>query len=415
MLYGGRGGAKSWGIARALLLMGANRQLRILCAREIQKNIEESVHQLLADQIAALELGGFYEVQRAKIIGKNGTTFSYAGLKHNAAGLKSHEGCDICWVEEAHAVSAHSWDILIPTIRKDGSEIWISYNPELEEDETHQRFVVNPPADAEIIEINWRDNPWFPAVLDQERQTSLARVAAGLKSQADHDHTWEGKCRKALEGAIYGRELEWLHANNRITEVPHVVGIPIFTFWDIGRNDTTAIWFMQRIGMTNRFFDFYEDRLQNLSFYIGKLREFAMTKGYQFGRHYLPHDVEVTDISREDCKSRKEVLEDARIGEIHTVPRVDDLREGIDVTRRAFSGCWFDKDGCKNGLHALRHYVREYDEKHQVYRQTPLHNWASNAADAFRQFGQGFVGDDGSGQGMNGWRKGKSKRSAMTV
>ena len=117
VLYGGRGGAKSWGIARTLLVLGASKPIRILCAREIQKSINESVHQLLKDQIQALGLSDFYEVLNNEIRGKNGTLILFAGLKHNVHNIKSKEGVDICWVEEAQTVSRTSWDTLIPTIR----------------------------------------------------------------------------------------------------------------------------------------------------------------------------------------------------------------------------------------------------------------------------------------------------------
>ena len=148
VLYGGRGGAKSWGVARALLILGAKKPIRVLCAREFQTSIKDSVHKLLCDQIEALGLLGFYEITQASIRGSNGTEFAFAGLKNNVANIKSFEGVDICWVEEAQTTSRLSWNILIPTIRKQDSEIWITFNPELESDETYQRFVLNPPSDC---------------------------------------------------------------------------------------------------------------------------------------------------------------------------------------------------------------------------------------------------------------------------
>ena len=175
VLYGGRGGAKSWGIARALLIQGAAKPLRVLCAREIQKSIGDSVHKLLSDQIKALGLAGFYEVQKTVIRGRNGTEFTFHGLKHNVTNIKSAEGADVCWVEEAQTVSKSSWATLIPTIRKPGSEIWVSFNPELEDDETYQRFVANPPTGAVVVKVNWSDNPWFPDVLRQEKDDLKAR------------------------------------------------------------------------------------------------------------------------------------------------------------------------------------------------------------------------------------------------
>src|SRR5215469_3476512 len=141
VFYGGRGGGRSWNFARPLLLIGTQRTTRNLCVRELQKSISESVHLTLADQIQNLGLESFYDVQAAKIIGKNGTTFSFEGIKNNVNKVKSYEGIDYCWVEEANKVSRGSWTVLIPTIRKEGSEIWISFNPELETDYTFARFV----------------------------------------------------------------------------------------------------------------------------------------------------------------------------------------------------------------------------------------------------------------------------------
>ena len=160
--YGGRGSGKSWSYARALLIKAANEAIRVLCAREIQKSIKQSVHTLLNDQIQALGLGAFYEVLEAEIRGLNGSTFSFTGLATNTVeSIKSFEGCDVVWVEEAQTVSKKSWDILIPTIRKPNSEIWVSFNPNIDTDDTYTRFVVNPPENAKVVKVNYTDNPWF--------------------------------------------------------------------------------------------------------------------------------------------------------------------------------------------------------------------------------------------------------------
>lgn len=168
--YGGRGSAKSWGFARSLLVQAASRKMRILCTREVQKSIKDSVHKLLSDQIQAMGLGGHFDVLNTEIRGINGSEFIFGGLAdHTVESIKSYEGIDVCWVEEAQSVSKRSWDILIPTIRKEGSEIWVTFNPELDTDETYKRFVENSPTDSVVVKMNWRDNPWFPPVLNQER------------------------------------------------------------------------------------------------------------------------------------------------------------------------------------------------------------------------------------------------------
>ncbi|UZO91755.1 PBSX family phage terminase large subunit [Roseomonas mucosa] len=200
ILHGGRGSAKSWSIARALLILAASRPLRILCAREFQNSIRESVHKLLSDQIENLGLMPFYSVQERAITGRNGSEFIFEGLRHNATKIKSMEGIDIVWVEEAQTVSGASWDLLIPTIRAPGSEIWISFNPDLEEDETYQRFVIMPPSGALVIQMNWSDNPWFPDELRAEKDDLLA------KDVDAHDHIWGGQIRKQVTNPLWPAE-----------------------------------------------------------------------------------------------------------------------------------------------------------------------------------------------------------------
>ena len=195
---GGRGSAKSWSIARMLVIRGYAQPTRWLCCRETQKSIKESSHRLLADQIEALGLGGFYDVQRDAIKAPNGTEFAFAGLKdHTTDSIKSYEGFDGAWIEEAHSVSERSGQVLIPTIRKPGSELWWSYNPDQEDDFVHQLAAI-PDDDTLVIDINWRDNPWFPEELERERRKLLA-INADL-----YDHVWEGKCR-SVAGLLFKR------------------------------------------------------------------------------------------------------------------------------------------------------------------------------------------------------------------
>ncbi|MFC4728807.1 PBSX family phage terminase large subunit [Coralloluteibacterium thermophilus] len=196
---GGRGSAKSWSIARLLAVRGYVEPTRWLCCRETQKSIKESSHRLLADQIKALGLGRFYDVQDKLIKAPNGTEFSFVGLKeHTADSIKSYEGYDGAWIEEAHSVSERSAQVLIPTIRKAGSELWWSYNPEQEDDFVHQLAGQDDP-DTLVVDINWRDNPWFPGELDKERR-KLQAINDDL-----YQHVWEGKCR-SLAGLLFKRD-----------------------------------------------------------------------------------------------------------------------------------------------------------------------------------------------------------------
>ena len=174
--------------------------MRILCAREFQRSIAQSVHQLLSDQIRELGLEDRFEVEKARIAGRNGSEFTFAGLRHNIDSIKSIEGSDVCWVEEAQTCSQATWEKLIPTIRKDGSEIVVTFNPELETDETYRRMVLNPPPGAWVQKITWRDNPWFPDVLRAEMQHCRETDPDAFLT------IWEGNCRQALTGAIFAND-----------------------------------------------------------------------------------------------------------------------------------------------------------------------------------------------------------------
>lgn len=655
VLYGGRGGAKSWGIARALLLMGTTKAIRVLCAREVQTSIGDSVLQLLEDQINQLELTDFYEVQKTSITGKNGTTFGFEGLRHNVNSLKSYEGADICWVEntlvdgkpiqdikvgdvvssynhetqrvekrkvtykfktpkpgavykliynggryiigtgnhpiylenrgytplkdvtpkdyiyvqetkltrnsplsrklwgnyrnkhtreetklckkwwavllglckgkeqqedeskqsdeqsknkgkddtytkqskrwqwerihespilalrktwtwmverigyndwykanqlqggfskrllqaggrvrrestsreeskrggqeekriltkyrvdsveiqkqedtrrhggsntgdyvynlevevnnnyfangvlvhncwveEAVTVSKNSWDVLIPTIRKDKSEIWISFNPELEEDETYQRFVLNPPKDSYLINMNWRDNPWFPRVLEQEMEETKER------SQADYDNIWEGHPRSAVEGAIYQDELRLAHEENRITKVPYDESKPVNTYWDLGHSDQTAIWFIQQSGYEYRVLDYYSNSHKKLGHYLKELQD----REYLYGTHYFPHDAKAQQLAADKTieQQAREVLKNVGV-----VPQ-GRIQDGIEQTRLKFPHCHFDAEKCADGLSALRRYAYARDLQTGKISINPKHDIWSHGSDAFRTF-----------------------------
>lgn len=195
--WGGRGGGKSWAIARALVILGAHKKLRILCAREIQHSIADSVHKLLIEQIAELGLESRYRVTQNAILGINGTEFIFKGLRFNVREIKSTEGIDICWVEEAQSVSEESWAVLIPTVRKAGSEIWLSFNPLNEDDPTYQRFVIHTPPDAAVHKVGFRENPWFPDVLRREME---------YLKQVDYEaylHIWGGEVRRISDAIIF--------------------------------------------------------------------------------------------------------------------------------------------------------------------------------------------------------------------
>lgn len=375
ILYGGRGSAKSWGVARTALIQSAEKPLRWLCAREIQKTIAESVHRLLADQIQLMGLTEFYRVQENVITGANGSEFVFAGIRNQSVvNLKSFEGVDRCWVEEAQVVTKKSWDILTPTIRRPGSEIWITFNPELDTDETWQRFVEHPPQGAVLIPMNWRDNPWFPAELEQERQDLKKRDPEGYET------VWEGRCRPAVEGAIYRREIEAMHAAKRLRPVPYDPLLKVHTVWDLGWNDRTSIICVQRVGGELRLIDFIEDSHRTLADYVEELK----SRKYNWGTDYLPHDgasqrLESSGLSAQDILHK--------LGRsVYIIPK-GDVEAGIKAARVTFGRCYFDVDRCTPLVGHLKRYRRQINTTTQE-PMGPLHDEHSHAADAFRGLAQ---------------------------
>lgn len=196
--HGGRGGAKSWQVARMLLVRAHQRKTRILCVREFQNSIADSVHRLLCDQIGCLGLGPYFSATANGIKSACGSEFLFKGLRRSINEIKSTEGVDICWVEEAQTVGEESWKILIPTIRKEGSEIWVTFNPDEESDPTFQRFIVNTPPGAKVILVNYYDNPWLPETLRLEME--YCRAA----NSDDYRHIWLGECRRRSSAEVFG-------------------------------------------------------------------------------------------------------------------------------------------------------------------------------------------------------------------
>jgi phage terminase large subunit len=372
ILYGGRGGAKSWGVARWLLIEGASKPLRIFCGREIQKSIKNSVHKLLSDQIKALGLENFYTILQTEIRGKNGTEFIFDGLKHNIDNIKSLESADKAWIEEAQSVSKSSWDKLIPTIRKPGSEIIATFNPDLEDDETYQRFVAHPPTGSKVEKIGWQDNPWFPDVLKQEMEDLKVR------SYDDYLHVWEGHCKATLEGAVYADEIRKATLDKRIGIVPHTSNKGVIAVFDLGHADATAIWFVQCVGHEFRLIDYYENQFKKIQHYM----EYMQKLGYMFERIVLPHDAAYESLAAD--RTTEAIVRSSFPNATVTVLPSMKITEGIDAARTIFDQCWFDQNKCADGLSALRHYKYDKDPDTGKVSINPVHDWSSHGADAFR-------------------------------
>jgi len=372
--YGGRGSAKSWSFARALLLKGINKPLRILCAREIQKSIKDSVHQLLSDQINNLEITSKYDVLQTEILGSNGTRFLFVGLSELTVDtIKSYEGIDIVWIEEGQTITERSWKILIPTIRKDGSEIWVSFNPELESDPTYQRFVKHPAPDSIVVIVNWRDNPYFNEVLEKERQDCLQRFPR------DYQNVWEGQCRPAVEGAIYFDEVAAMERDGRICNVPYDPMLKAHVVFDLGFNDEMAVSIVQRHVSEVRIIRYIEDTQKTLAYYSAELKELR----YNWGKVWLPH----ADGFSKDFKTGKgsdQILTAmgwnvARKEEVANV----DVEEGIRQTRLLFPRIYVDKTNCTQLVEAWKRY-RRHVNKQTLTAGAPVHDQYSHGADNTR-------------------------------
>lgn len=370
--HGGRGSAKSWSFARALLLLGTEHKLRILCTREVQKSIKDSVHKLLGDQIQALDLGGFYEVLENEIRGQNGTEFTFAGLaNHTVESIKSYEGVDIVWVEEAQTVEKRSWEILIPTIRKDESEIWITFNPSLDTDETWVRFVENTPPNAFVAQVNYTDNPWFPEVLEQERLHCKAT------NPEDYSNIWEGICRAAVEGAIYSKEIATAVLEERIRPVPYDPRIKVHTIWDLGWNDSMSIILVQKGIAELRIIGYIEDSFRTLDSYAAELNLMRLNWGYD----WLPHDGNTKDFKT--GKSSHEILRSFGRRTKET-PQIG-IEPGIKAARMTLPRCYFDKVKTTRLIECLKRYRRHMSKNGEP--GAPVHDEFSHGADVTRYLG----------------------------
>jgi phage terminase large subunit len=381
VIYGGRGGSRSWSVARALLILGAQKKLRILCTREVQKTIKDSVHKLLGDQIDMLGLHGFYDVLDTVIRGANGTEFIFSGLSTmTAKSIKSFEGIDVCWCEEAESITKASWDILVPTIRKDGSEIWVTFNPNLDSDETYVRFVLSPPPDALIVFLSYMDNPWFPHVLEQERLHCKATA-----TQEDYDNIWEGKCRSAVAGAIYAQEVAAAMAAGRVCNVPYDPSLKVHSVWDLGWNDSMSISLVQRVRSEIRIIDYIEDDHKTLDYYAALLNSRMCNWGFDF----LPHDGRTKDFKT--GKSAEEILK-AFGRKVKITPSVP-VETGIKAARSIFGQVYFDKSnrteigtqfkGPGRLVECLKRYRRSINQSTNEPGD-PVHDEFSHGADDFR-------------------------------
>jgi len=381
--YGGRAGTKSHSFARALVALSVQKELRVLCAREIQKSIRDSVKRLLEDTITALELNHLFYITETEIrCPSTGSVFLFSGLRINPESLKSFEGVDICWIEEAETVSQRSWDLLRPTIRKAGSEIWVSFNPERKSAPVWRDFVINqPPPNSIVVKVTYKDNPW----LSEETKAEIEHDR--IHRPEDFAHIWEGELKIATKGAYYSKWLQECKDGDRITRVPYEPLLPVNTAWDIGVDDYTSIWFFQ----VNPFgeyliIDHLSDEGEGLEYYVNELGK----KPYTYGKHIAPHDIAVREWGN-GAKSRLEQAASLGI-RFEVCPNIG-IGDGIASVRSILPKCYFDSEKCEKGLESLWSYQKQEDPKTGAFKDKPLHDWASHDADSFRYLAVGYNHD----------------------
>ena len=382
--YGGRGSGKTRSFALMTAVRGyqwgmAGKSGQILCAREHLNSLDESSLEEIKSAIRSVDwLNSYYEIGEKFVRSRDGRiNYVFAGLRRNLDSIKSKARIILAWVDEAEGVSDSAWQKLIPTVREEDSEIWVTWNPETKRSATHRRFRLDPPEDSKIIQMNWEDNPYFPDVLDKERKDDKA------KRPDLYDHIWNGDMLIHADGAFYAEEMRAVNNEGRLGEVPYERSVGVVTAWDLGVGDSTAIWFAQMVGQEVRLIDYYECSGVGLDHYARVLAE----KGYHYESHILPHDVRVREMGT--GKSRLETLDTLAVRPVTIAPQLG-VDDGIQAARTMISRCWFDVKKCERGVDALRQYRRDYDDKNMVWRGKPLHDWTSHCADAFRYLAVGY-------------------------
>jgi phage terminase large subunit len=382
--YGGRGSGKTRTFAMMSAVSGylwamSGEEGIILCGREYMNSLDESS---MAEIKAAIRtepwLDRFYEIGETFIKTRCGRIeYCFAGLRHNLDSLKSKARIKLLWVDEAEPVSEIAWQKAIPTVREHGSEIWVTWNPERKASATHRRFREHPPIDARIVEMNWRDNPYFPDVLRQ------ARLEDKERRPDSYAHIWEGDFVTVVEGAYFAASLNEAKAGARIANVAFDPNLPVRLYCDLGgagaRSDAFAMWPAQFVGREIRVRDYYEAQGQPLAAHLAWLR----SKGYGPDRaqFWLPHDGATSD--RVHNVSYESALHDAGY-EVTVVPNQGKgaAAARIEAVRRLFPMVWFDEASTEGGRDALGWYHERRDPNRGL-GLGPNHDWSSHAADAF--------------------------------
>lgn len=388
--YGGRGSGKSHFFAELLVERCLMKRTRAVCIREVQLSLKESVRQLIIDKIRDLGVQDSFEVLEAEIRAPHGGLIIFRGMQsYNAETIKSLEGYDIAFIEEAQTLSATSLRMLRPTIRAPGSEIWAAWNPRHDTDAIDDFFRGSqPPSNAIIARVNWSENPFFPEELRQEMLDDRLRDAEMAA------HVWDGGYEIVSEGAYYALLLAQAEQDGRIGDFPYDPALPVLTAWDLGVDDYTAIWFLQEKANVVTAIDFYEASGEGAEELVrmglpelapAKEREPGWDAGdrpYRYGRHYFPHDVKVREWGA--GRSRIATLQGLGLTSINVGLAVNPA-ERVNAVRKVLPFVRFNKATTNVGLKHLRGYSRKWNKSMETY-SGPLHDEHSHAADAFGEF-----------------------------
>jgi phage terminase large subunit len=380
--YGGRGSGKSHFFAEMLIEESlANKGLRSVCIREVQKTLKQSSKRLIEDKLIQFGLGeshGF-KVFNEQIETPGDGVITFQGMQdHNAESMKSLEGFGRAWIEEAQTLSVRSLMLLRPTIRAEKSELWFSWNPRRERDPVDLMFRGGQmPTGAVCVRANYSDNPMFPTVLEQERLDCLKN------SPGEYAHIWEGEYATVTSGAYFAADLARARSENRIGRVAEDPLMSVRLFCDIGGTganaDAFAIWAVQIIGREIRVVNYYEAVGQPLATHLAWCREHGYKPGY--AQFYLPHDGASND--KVFAVSYESALRDAGY-DVEVVPNQGKgaAKMRIEAARRWFGSCWFDADKTQGGVEALGWYHEKKDEVRNIGLGAE-HDWSSHGADAF--------------------------------
>ena len=372
---GGRSSGKSTQIAISRLLKGSQKKLRGLCTREIQNSIQESVYKLLCDKIDELGLNDWQKFNDKLVNSKTGSEIFFKGLHNNIQSIKSIEGIDWCWIEEAQSVSADSITTLVPTIRKEGSELIWSYNPLTEHDPVQELIVDKADDRTYVLHVN------SDAI---EQLLSKEIIEEREKMRRDNPdmfaHVWLGQPLTSKTGTVFGKQIAQAEIDGRIGSVPYDASAGTYTAIDLGIGDSTAIWWFQMVGQEIHFIDHYESSGEELGHYISIIKN----KPYNYTTHFLPHDAKQREL--QTGLTRVEFFENNGIHNIEVL-RPTNFQLGQDdinmIARPKFSKVWIDRDKCERGLKCLRAYHYEYDEKNKLLKDKPEHDWSSHSSSAF--------------------------------